>query len=366
MASRQGTHDMLVQPIHDEMARQDFCQAMRVHLLDEVQAGSRTVFEGRARLAFEKEQGREIKNRHDIRKAMTPDSYYRLYCASLRGTQHLMWDAIIDSVEREIPRLTKQFKKNHNSAKGSLTLDAGLEIPRYHTAADIHLQPGAYHTEQTDDDISAGAIFDRAIYMYGDGKFGPYSDVMGQVILGYLSETHSSFKPKSVLDMGCTSGNSTLAYVDALPHATVYGIDVGGPCVRYAHARAESMGKPVHFSQQNAEHTNFDDETFDLVVSHILFHETSRKALRNIIAECHRILRPGGIMCHLDIPQDRHCDDLYDSFLWDWEAYNNNETFCVVMRDMDYGAEAIEAGFEANKVSIGKTPFNWPLLVGIK
>ena len=29
--------------------------------------------------------------------------------------------------------------------------------------------------------------------------------------------------------------------------------------LRYGHARAESMGVPIHFSQQDAEHTNFED-----------------------------------------------------------------------------------------------------------
>ncbi|MCL6753034.1 methyltransferase domain-containing protein [Nostoc sp. CCCryo 231-06] len=59
-------------------------------------------------------------------------------------------------------------------------------------------------------------------------------------------------------------GNSTLPYVDGFPDAEVHAIDVGAPMLRYAHARAESLGKRVHFSQQNAEQTNFPDESFDL------------------------------------------------------------------------------------------------------
>ena len=366
MTERQAVHEMMVQPNHDEMARQEFCQGMRAHLLDEVQAGTQTVFEARVRPAFKKEHGRDIEDRHDIRRAMTPDPYYRLFCASLRGTQELMWDSVIDSVERELPRLKAEFKRRSAEAKGSLTLDPDLEIPRYHTAADIHLQPGAYHTDVTDDDVSAGAIFERAVYMYGDGKFGANNDFMGHTILGYLTQAHPEFRPDKVLDMGCTTGNSTLPYVDAFPAAEVYAVDVGAPCLRYAHARAEALSTPVHFSQQNAEHTSFEDATFDLIVSHILFHETSRKAFKNILGECHRLLRPGGLMLHLDIPQDRHCEDRFNSFLWDWEAYHNNETFCVAMRDMDYEKESVTAGFDPGKVSIGETPFGWPILVGEK
>ncbi len=366
MTDRQAQHDMLVKPTHDERARQDLCQAMRAHLLDGVQAGTQTVFNHRVHPAFKKEHGREVKDRHEIRHAMSPDPYYRVYCASLRSSQELMWDSIIDTVEHEMPRLQTEFKKLHNQAKGSLTLDPDLEIPRYHTAADIHLQPNGYHTDVTEDDLSAGAIFDRALYIYGDGKFGPYSDAMGHMVSGAIKTLYPEFSPKRILDMGCTSGNSTLVYVDAFPDAEVHAIDVGAPCLRYAHARAEGLGKPVPFAQANAEPTHYDDNSFDLIVSHILFHETGRTALTNIMRECHRLLTPGGFMVHLDIPQDQHCDDMYDSFLWDWEAYNNNETFCVVLRSLDYEGEAVTAGFEKDNVSIESVPVGWPLLVGKK
>ena len=89
----------------------------------------------------------------------------------------------------------------------------------------------------------------------------------------------------------------------AFPDAHIHAIDIAAPFVRYGHARAESLGVGIHFSQQNAEQTDFEDESFDLIVSHILLHETSAKALRNILRECHRLLRPDGLMVHAEIPQ---------------------------------------------------------------
>ncbi len=85
----------------------------------------------------------------------------------------------------------------------------------------------------------------------------------------------------------------------------MHGIDVGAPVLRYAHARAESLGVPVHFSQQNAEHTDFETGSFDLVLSHIVLHETSKSALVASLRECHRLLRPGGLMLHLEIPRGK-------------------------------------------------------------
>lgn len=366
MSEHQAQHDLLIQPSHDERARQELCQAMRAHLLSDVQEGTKTVFDHRVHPAFQKEHDRPVKDRHEIRRSMAKDPYYRLFCASLRSTQELMWDSIIDTVERDTPRLQTEFKKRHNHAQGTLTLDPDLEIPRYHRAADIHLQPGGYHTDFTKDDLSAGAIFDRALYVYGNGKFGPYSDAMGHMVSAQIKALYPHFMPKRILDMGCTSGNSTLVYADAFPEAELHAIDIGAPCVRYAHARAEALGKTVHFAQADAAHTKYEDGSFDLIVSHLLFHETGRTAFTNILKECHRLLAPGGLMVHLDIPQNRHCDDMYESFLWDWEAYNNNETFAVVLRDLDYEGEAVAAGFDADHVKVEHVPFGWPLLIGEK
>ena len=52
----------------------------------------------------------------------------------------------------------------------------------------------------------------------------------------------------------------------------------------------------MHFSQQNAESTDFESGSFDLVISHIMLHETSKSALVRIMKECRRLLRPGGVI----------------------------------------------------------------------
>ena len=117
--------------------------------------------------------------------------------------------------------------------------------------------------------MAAGATYDRAVYIYAMSRLGTLNDEMGQSVVLHLKEQHPNFQPRRILDMGCTVGHSTLPYVDAYPEAEIFAIDVGAPVLRYAHARAEALGKRVHFSQQNAEQTNFEEGSFDLIVSHI-------------------------------------------------------------------------------------------------
>jgi ubiquinone/menaquinone biosynthesis C-methylase UbiE len=260
----------------------------------------------------------------------------------------MMWDSVSTSVERQLRDLANKAGQAERKL-GSLTLDPNLPLPLYHAAVDIHCQPGAYHTELEKDDVTAGAIYDRGVYIYAMGRMGPLNDDMGASVVGYLRREQPDFRPARILDMGCSVGHSTLPYVDAYPQAEVHAIDVAAPMLRYAHARAEAMGKRVRFSQQNAERTNFPDGSFDLVVSHILLHETSAKAVRNVIGECHRLLRRGGLMIHAEVPQYEAMEP-YDQFILDWDTYNNNEPFWGYMHDMDLVKLGRDSGFKAENI----------------
>ena len=111
------------------------------------------------------------------------------------------------------------------------------------------------------------------------------------------------------------------------------------------------MGVAVHFSQQNAERTRFGDGSFDLVLSHILLHETSKTALPRILAECRRLLRPGGLMLHLEVPRG---DTPMEQFMHDWESYNNNEGFSRLMTGLDLRALATGAGWPEAEISVAR------------
>lgn len=344
----QHQHAALPAATHDELARQNFVQSLKVHLATRVSPGNRTVYEHRAAPRFAREHRRPPKDRHEVRNVMRHEPYYQTWSALLRTSQEMMWDSVNVSVERQLPALRDRAAAKRDTL-GSLTLNPDLPIPAYHTAVDIHCQPGGYHTELVPDDVAAGATYDRAVYIYAMGRLGALNDEMGQSVVLHLTEQYPDFRPARILDMGCTVGHSTLPYVDAYPDAEVFAIDVGAPVLRYAHARAETLGKRVHFSQQNAEHTDFADASFDLIVSHILLHETSSAAIRAIMRECHRLLKPGGLMLHQEVPQYEGMPP-YDAFILDWDTYNNNEPFWGTVHSMDLQKRAESAGFAAGNV----------------
>ncbi|MBW4576586.1 MAG: class I SAM-dependent methyltransferase [Aphanothece sp. CMT-3BRIN-NPC111] len=347
--NQQFQHNILPQATHDELARQNFVKSFKAYIISQLSPGNKVIYEKVALPQFEREHQRSPKDRHEIRQVMQNQPYYQWWSAIRRTHQEMMWESVSCSVERQLPDLIER-SQDKAGVLGSLTLNPDFQIPAYQTAVDIHCMPGGYHSEFTPDDVAAGAIYDRGTYIYGMGWLGPLNDDMGEsIVQNYLKKEYPDFTPAKILDMGCAVGHSTLPYADAYPEAEVYAIDIGAPMLRYGHARAEALGKRVHFSQQNAEHTNFADESFDLIVSHILLHEIPKPAIRNVLHECYRLLAPGGMMIHVEAPLYRDMD-AYTAFMYDWETANNNEPFWSAMRDLDLVAVVTEAGFKADQV----------------
>ncbi len=344
----QYRHGILPEFTSEEESRQEFVKSFKLHLAHKVAPGNKIAFERNVVPRFQKEHGRAPKDRHEARKEMATEPTYRMWSALLRTSQEMMWNSVQIPVERQLGDLV-QAAKQAGGAGGSLELNPDLEIPAYHTAVDIHCQPGAYHTEVTADDVAAGAVYDRAVYVYAMGRMGPFNNDIGASLAEWLKQERPEIKPKRILDLGCAVGHSTLPYVEMYPDADVYAIDVGAPMLRYAHARAETLGKQVHFSQQNAEDLNFEDGFFDLIVSHILVHETSNTAFRTIMKECNRVLAPGGVVVHVETPPYRDMEP-FDAFILDWDTRNNNEPFWGGSHEIDPAALAEETGFPAGDV----------------
>jgi len=341
-------HDMFPEANHDELSQQAFLRSFMMHIYEKVMPGNDVLYQSKIKPQFEKEFGREPETRREVREALGKEPYNQMWSSLMRTSQEMMYSTVRPSIERQMPALKQKASALKDEANtksnpvGSLSLDPELEIPSYHTHADIHCKPGGYHTKTHDGDFLAGAEFDRTVMVYFHGKTGPLADDMGLSLARWIKENNPEFDPAAILDMGCTIGHSSVPYTDVYPDAEVHAIDVAAPCLEYGHYRAEALGKPVHFSQQNAEKTNYADGSFDLIVSHILMHETSHKALENIIAECHRLLKPGGLMIHMDVVG---APDPFGQYLCEWNAHYNNEPYMGGLQDEDFPTLFSEAGF---------------------
>lgn len=322
-------HPMLPQANHDELAAQKFIVALKTFTgapngLGKVQ---HALYEKEIAPAFQAAHGRLPKDRHELRREMEKQELHQFWSGLMRVSQEMMWDRVADTVDRNRDAMNAKAKAIANP-KGSVRTNPDMEIPRYLTGIDTHIMPGSYFTDTTEDDLRAGMMVDLggAVYMMNRNG-GGMNDGRGHTLVAHVKEFYPDFKPKRILDMGCAAGCSTLVWADAYPDAEIYAIDIGAPVVRYAHARAEYLNKAVHFSQQNAEATDFEDGFFDIVVSHVMLHETSNSAVPRIFAECKRLLAPGGIMAHMEVPARWEDTDLPTQVMLDWQSYYNGEPF---------------------------------------
>lgn len=333
-------------PTHDERARQLNVAMIRKHSIVDMRDALEADYKGRVEPALAA-KGKTPQGWRAIEDVMEREPSFRFYSAMRYNAQEMCFQSVIDPVERSLPAMIDVAKRAAATrpAGGSLRTDPNFAVPRYVNALDVHLAPGGFASEWTADDIAQGAINTLGGKIFGYAVPGRRNDgAVAQSIGQWLKRRYPDLKPRRILDMGTGTGRNLLPYLEVFPEAEGYGIDAGAGLLRYAHARAEHLGTPAHFSQQNAEATDFPDGHFDLIVSSFFFHEVTLKATRTILKECHRLLSPGGIIAHMELPPETMVTD-YENFFWNWDTANNNEPTYTQFRAQDPVALCAEAGF---------------------
>jgi ubiquinone/menaquinone biosynthesis C-methylase UbiE len=339
-----GKHAVFPQATHDEAARFDFLTRLNLHLSQRVLPGVRAAWEARVKPAFVAEHGRPPQDRHEVRRAMQPDLHYQLWSALRRNTMEQRQQAGRSVVFRQLAELRAKADALNEGAP-TLKLDPSVEQPRYMKAVDIHCMPGSYHTEVVERDIAPGANYDAGLFVTTAGMLGSWSDGGGQAVVDWLAKHKPGWKPRRILDIGCTIGHNVLPLAQAFPEAQVLALDTAAPVLRYAHARAKSLGvNNIEFRQANGENLPLEDASFDLVTTAMFWHETSTAAMPKIMREVHRVLAPGGLTLHLEQPQYEGMDP-FEAFMRDWDAYNNNEPFWTRMHEADLAQLLTQSGF---------------------
>lgn len=366
----QAPHAVLPAFAAEDNSRQLFARDLRRHVMFDLFGAVKNVHDREVKPAFEAQHGRAFRDRAELRDAMWQQGFLRAAWGVQRISQELIWASVLPAVEKQADRINALVaERNRNPTLGSLQLDPSLPVPDYLREVDIHVMPGSYQGEYGPDDASQGALFERGAFLYNLGMMGPLNDGIGTLHAAYVRRLFPDLEPRRILDLGCTSGHQTLPFSAAFPDAEVHALDVAAPMLRYGHARAEALGKAVHFHQQDATRTNFPDGHFDLVVSNIVLHETCAAAVPAIIAESFRLLAPGGVMSHLDIPDYNANPDLLFQMTVDADHFHNNEPFWGALHDLDLVTLAKQAGFGPESVGKSVAPMGalaWMLLTGRK
>ncbi|AJP72781.1 class I SAM-dependent methyltransferase [Sphingomonas hengshuiensis] len=338
-------HPIFPVPSHDEAARYNFLANFNKYLSGTVAAGNKLAYETRVLPAFRAEHGREPADRFEVRHAMNRDPWHRLWSACRRNSMEMRQQNGRAIVLRQIDTLDAKARQ-FNEGRDTLELDPSVAVPRYQGAVDIHCMPGSYHGEERPGDVSAGANYDSGLFATTGGQLGALSDGGGQALVEWIKRERPGWTPRRILDLGATIGHNIVPLALAFPDAEVIAIDTAAPVLRYGHARAQALGAhTLRFVQMDAEDmARFPEGHFDWVQTTMYLHELSGKALPRIVAEGVRVLAPGGLMFHLEQPQYTPKMPLFEQFLRDWDAFNNNEPFWSAMHALDLKQIMADAG----------------------
>lgn len=121
--------------------------------------------------------------------------------------------------------------------------------------------------------------------------------------------THLDWDGKGrALDIGCGNAALTIKLAQKYPSAKVVGIDYWGKNWEYSkntcetNAKIEGASDRVTFQKASASKLPFEDESFDVVVSNLTFHEVRDTAdKRKVVREALRVVKKGGIFVFQDL-----------------------------------------------------------------
>ncbi|MFZ9049393.1 MAG: class I SAM-dependent methyltransferase [Steroidobacteraceae bacterium] len=325
----------------DQRARERFVSSFRAYILNDLAGQLRDDYEANVAPELGVPQGGV-----EVHRALLGRESFARYSSLRCAAQEMVWRSVIEEVEGAADHLHGAFRKVTETPKGSLKLDPALKLPRYYDRVDVHLMPGNYQGRGEVDDLAPGAIYDNGFNVFAFGAMGRQHNDIGMSMANFARLRFPQLEPRSIVDVGCTIGHNTLPWKQVFPAAVVHGIDASAACLRYAHGRAESLQVAVNFQQGLASALPFAEGSLDVVFSSMFLHELPPEEIRAFLKEAHRVLRPGGIMLHMELPPNGALAP-FDAFYLDWDSYYNNEPHYKEFRDLDYQTLCVEAGFGA-------------------
>lgn len=348
MNVRDVAHAMLPRLTAEERSRQRNVVALRRLLNTRIRPQNEVLYESEGLPAYRARHGCEPATAVEVGEALDASTGYRMWSAMNRAAQEMIWVAAGEPVLRESGRLEDEARRlaARPGRRGALHLDAGFEPPAEVASVDIHLQPGGYALDRGPRDIVAGALYENGGNIYSFGQGVGRSDSKAGAVIRYLAEVRPGFRPRRLLEIGCSAGAAACGYAAHFTDAEVHAVDIGAGMLRYAHARAEALGVRVIFHQMNAAALGFPDGHFDLVVTNNLLHEIGRESRRRMMREARRVVAPGGLVVHQDVPI-RAAPTLVAQVERGWDEKFNGEIFWNVYAGDDLRADMEAAGFAA-------------------
>lgn len=159
------------------------------------------------------------------------------------------------------------------------------ELPAYYRR-NFHFQTDGYLS------ASSAELYEHQVEIL----FRGLADAMRRAIVPPLVRHAGKSRGRGmrILELGSGCGTATRFVTQALPEANLTCVDLSHPYLRAARERLRGIDR-IDFLQGDAADLDLREQRFDAVFSVFLFHELPRRERVRVLAEIHRVLKPGGI-----------------------------------------------------------------------
>ena len=124
--------------------------------------------------------------------------------------------------------------------------------------------------------------------------FGAAATTREKLFKRHLLQQASLQPGWDVLDLGCGTGTLAIWAKQAQPDAHIVGLDGDRQVLEIARRKARKGKHDIDLLEGLSYRLPFDDNSFDCVLSSLLFHHLVPDDKTATLAEVQRVLRPGG------------------------------------------------------------------------
>ena len=185
----------------------------------------------------------------------------------------------------------------------------------------------------------------KTLEAQGDDKLrSRFHDCMRQAI----EQNGRGFVPKRIIDVGCSTGISTLKLAESFPEAEVIGIDLSAFMLSVAkldlETKKEARGR-ITYLYAAAEATSLGEGDVDMVAMSLVSHELPAEASIAAFKEAYNILPSGGCLSLMDMDPNSASFQALACNPFAFTAFKSTEPWLTSYMGLSLEEELINQGF---------------------
>lgn len=159
------------------------------------------------------------------------------------------------------------------------------------------------------------------------------------------------FQPKKILDIGCSTGLSTLKLHESFPSCEIIAVDLSPFFLSVAkyqletNQRLSTARNSITYMHASGEYSTLGKNDCDLVTMCLVSHELPKKASRDIFQHAFDILTSGGVLTFMDINPKSEFFIKFAANAFAFSAFKSTEPWIGDYVSMDLESTLKDVGF---------------------